>query len=164
MTNFFWKNYKFIFFLGILVFASLWVSRISPAPPQTNLVDLAYSFLRGRLDLVPPIRVWNDYAVFHNKFFIPYGPLPGILFMPFVFVFDLDFPQQIIIPFISLITFIGIYKTARNIGVTSPNALWLATFFIFGTIYLILSLTTITSYNIQVLGLLFLVLAFRIHR
>lgn len=159
MTTFVHKHYKFIFFLGTLIIASLWVSRISPAPPQTNIIDLADAFLHGRLDLIQPVRVWNDYAVFHHKFFIHYGPLPGVLFMPFVILFGLNFSQQVIIPFIFLITFVGIYKICRNIGAISSNALWLATFFVFGTIYLILTLTEITSYNVQIIGLLFLVLA-----
>lgn len=159
MNKFIKNNWLFLLFLMALTFLSSWVSRISPAPPQTNLVDLANAFLYGRSDLIQPVRVWNDYAVFHNKFFIHYGPLPGVLFMPLVFLFGLDFPQQIIIPLLSLITAIGIYKIMRNLDVVSPSALWLVTFFIFGTIYLILSLTTITSYNIQVLGLMFLVLA-----
>lgn len=153
------KQAMFICFLCILVVLSFWVSRISPAPPQTHFVDLAASFLRGHLYVDSFERLFDDVAVYNNHTYIYYGPVPALLFIPFVFVFGRNFPQEILSPIIGLINFILIYRICRKNNIQPHNSLWLSTFFIFATVYLMLSLTAITSYFVQIIGIMFLLLA-----
>lgn len=150
------RFFIFIFFLSIICIR---VSQISPAPGQTNFIDLASAFLHGKLYFLDPVRVWNDYAIYNGHYYSYFGPFPALLYMPLVIIFGVTFPQQAIIPFITLGVFITAYKICRIIGAREKVALWLATFFIFGTIYLMLALTTISCYNTQLFGLFFLLMA-----
>ncbi|MBI4599464.1 hypothetical protein HY732_00910 [Candidatus Uhrbacteria bacterium] len=52
-----------------------------------SFVDLARSFLAGRLDLVSGSTY--DTAPWNGKYYWPFGPLPAVLLMPGVFVFSL---------------------------------------------------------------------------
>lgn len=151
------KNYYI--FLVILIGLSFFASRFSPAPPQTHFVDLAYAFLQGQLHLSSPIRIFDDYALFHERVYVYFGPLPAILLTPLVLLFGQRFPQEALMPVFVVSSLFLLYRLARLSGLKKPNCLWLATFFIFGSVYLPLSITSISSYQTQIIGVTFLLLA-----
>lgn len=154
------KNYLFLLFLAALTVTSFWISQFSPATPSFHFVDLASAFLKGQLHLNEPIRdSVGDTSLFQGKYYVYFSPLPAILLMPFVALFGRNFPQQSLIPFIAIGTFIVIYKICRHLHLKSSDPFWLSIFFIFGTVYLFLTLNPISAYYVQVFGLFFIFLA-----
>lgn len=139
----------------------IWIaSHYSPAPPQTQYVDLANSFLHGRLDFMPPLRVFDDFASMNGKIFNYFGPAPAIFLLPFVLFFGLNFPQISLSFFATAINFFAIYKIIRAYGIQKErDALWLTAFFLFGTVYIFLAVTNVTAFTVQVFGLAFVNLA-----
>lgn len=160
IISFVQANINFILFSLLCWLGALWIaSTISPAPTQTNFVDLAYAFIHGKLYLLDPIRTWNDYALYHGKFYVFFGPIPALLLVPFVLIFGLSTPQQLLMPISSIIIFVAIMRICRNLGTTLSTAWWMAIFFVFSSIYLFLSITTISAYTTQVITVLFIFLA-----
>lgn len=154
------RNFLFLLFITALTMISLSISLfLLPAPPHTNLVEQAYSFINNQTNLILPTKVFSEYAIYHNQYFIYFGPISSFLYIPFVIIFGYNFPQQLPIYILTIFIFIIVYKICRRIIQSEQNSLWLASFFMFGTIYLSLSFTMISSYNVQIIGLFFLLLA-----
>ncbi|MGB9911677.1 MAG: hypothetical protein ACPLKP_03745 [Microgenomates group bacterium] len=122
---------------------------------------LAESFLQGRLDLLtnssnfPP----GDVAFYKNKYFIYFGPLPGIILMPFVLLFGSNFPQNFLTILISFLSFWLIIKIAQKFNFRIEDSLWIALFYIFGTVYSFLTLVNISAFQVQIIGNFFILLA-----
>lgn len=126
---------------------------------QTHFTDLSYAFLHGKTNM-DPMRVIDDYAVYKGKYYNYFGPLPGILLIPFVAIFGLDTPQTILVIFSVIISTIVLYRICTLLGIKKKSdALWLTAFFIFGSIYIFLSITNITAFSVQIVGTTFVILA-----
>jgi hypothetical protein len=151
-------GYFLVWFI-ILFLLSYFLSFLSPAPEQTHFIDLATSFLKGHLYVVNPSRLFDDIAIYNNHTYVFYNPLPAILLLPFVFIFGATVHQALLTPVLTIINFFLIYRIARKVGVESSASLWLALSSIFGSIYLLLSIATISAYLVQVVGFTCLLLA-----
>lgn len=157
--QFFKDHTYFLVWFIILFLLSYFLSFLSPAPEQTHFVDLATSFLKGHLYVMDPSRLFDDTAVFNGHTYIYYNPLPAILLMPFVFLFKNSFHQAYLMPLFTVINFLLIYRIGIKSGMESKSSFWVALGMIFGSIYLLLSWATITSYYVQVIGFTFLLAA-----
>jgi hypothetical protein len=151
--SFLLRNHLFLIWFGILFLTCFLVSSISPAPVQTHFVDLAASFLKGHTYVVDTSRLFDDIATYNKHTYVFYNPFPAILLMPFVLLFGSSFHQEYLTPFLTIINLILLYRIARKVGVrTEEESLWIALGMIFGSVYLLLSLTTISAYFVQVVG------------
>src|SRR5687767_11866585 len=61
-----------------------------------HLAQLAKQFIQGNLWLTPFDQPKNDYVDYFGYLYLYFGPLPSILLMPFVFLFDSRFPQVLL--------------------------------------------------------------------
>lgn len=83
---------------GLLAFLAAFVVYRLTAPSgaqvQNTYVWLADAFLHGRLDM-PGAPTWLDWVEVNGRKFSHQGPLPGVLLMPFVAVWGLDFDLKV---------------------------------------------------------------------
>jgi len=102
---------------------------------QQQFVYLAKAFLEGSTSLttLPPTN--HDLSFFEGKYFWPLGPFPAIILVPFVSIFKLNFTQGFIQLPLTIFNFWLIIKIAKTQNLESKKALFLAIFFIFGSIY-----------------------------
>jgi len=128
---------------------------------QTTFIDLAKSFLKGKLYLLEPVRYssWQDTALFNGKYYVYFGPILGIFFIPLVAFGFFNFSQQFLALILGVINFLVLFRIARLVELKKKDAFWLAFAFIFGSIYLFLSLVNISSYLTQITAFTFINLA-----
>lgn len=128
---------------------------------HTQITDLAFSLLHGKFHLPEPIRYtsWQDSAFFNGKYYVYLGPLPALFLIPAVAVWGQNFPQQALIIFAGLVNFWLMFKLAQKFGLKKNDSLWLTTAFIFGSVYLFLSIVNISCYLVQIVGFTFLLAA-----
>jgi hypothetical protein len=151
------KNLKPLIVLLCAMVGSYWVWRKLTFIHHTQFVELAYSFLRGRLFLTEPVPFssWQDSAPFGGKSYVYFGPAPALLLLPAVALFGLRVPQQLLSLLATAASFLLLRKLAKTLGLKSDDALWLAIAFLFGSIYLSLALLSISAYVAQVVGFAF---------
>jgi len=151
--------FLFIVFLFCTI-ASLRILQNTYWLQQNHYILIANSFLQGRLDL--PIHsqiMTGDIAVFKNKYYVYFGPVPAILLLPVVAIFTNPPSQHILGLIFVFFDFFFLYKIAKKMGLKKQDSCWLSLFFIFGTIFSSLGLTNITSYQVQIIATSFLIFA-----
>ncbi len=125
---------------------------------NTHFVLQADAFLHGHLNIYPPSWL-NDVAVFHNTYFVPFGPFPAVLLMPFVFLIGTGISQQIIGICIVPLLFIALFDLAKKLGMKRADSLWMGIFFIFSSIFISLIVINISAFLVQVVTVFLLVLS-----
>lgn len=141
------------------VFAGYIIHRASWFNQDKHFALLAHSFLRNDLFLNPINLPSGDYVDFFAKQYLFFGPLPSILLMPFVAIWGKFFPQ-IFLSFVSLaVVYLSVFKLCTKFKFSKPDSMWLANFFVFGTVYYFVSLINISAYVVQAVGTAFLFLS-----
>lgn len=124
LIQYYYLIYPFFLFLPNLIINS-----------EQQFVYLAYSLINGSLSLVElPPRI-DDLSYFNGQYFWPLGIFPAIILMPFVAIFKTAFLQGFIQFPLHILNFWLVYKIAKLQKVSPNIAIWLAFFFIFGSIY-----------------------------
>lgn len=154
--------FKFLLPVGLLVFAliSTYINhRASYFVHDNHFILLAESFIKNDLFLNPVNLPKGDFADYLGHQYIFYGPTPAIILIPFVIIFDIDFPQYIISIFSLMAVYITIHRLTRKLGFTLENSFWLANFFVFGTVFFFVAVVNISAYLIQAFVTVFAVLS-----
>jgi len=156
------KNKRFGLFLVVLIF-SLYSTYLYLTVGQRGyddvLVVLSQQFLKFHVALPIynlPIRDISDY---YNNFYVYFGPLSSVLLMPFVFVFGKSFPQVSLGVFTLVSSFIAAYFISRKFLFNKIDSLWLSLFFVFSTVLFSSSVINITAYQVEALGVPFILFA-----
>lgn len=158
----FFETYSVIF--SVIIVAAFWtffaIKSASILAPNNHFSLQAQAFLHGSLAVTNPPASLNDLAFFHNKYYVPFGPLPAILLTPFVALFGLTVSQQWLGYFCAFFSFVLIFRIAGKMGIANKiTRLWLATAFIFGTVYISLIVLPISAYLVQVIAVFFILLS-----
>lgn len=126
--------------------------------PHTLLKELSQSFINGRLFLNHPSLGVGDIALFDNKFYLFYGPLPSILLIPLIRIIPSINQHLILIPFFigSFYCFIKVFFYITN---SWKKSIYLVLGFYFGTFVWFLSAINITAYVVQLLGTFLLIIS-----
>lgn len=146
---------------AMMVFAMLLVSFNFGEVSDQQFTYLARSFLQGKLYFTELPNL-HDVAPFNGKYYWPSGPLPAILLIPLVKlfdIFDLFFYQGYLEFFITLSIFYLLFRIARTLRYTSTDSLYLAFAFSAGSVYLYIALLTNSYFYAQALTVLLLLLA-----
>lgn len=126
---------------------------------DTVLTILSEQFLKWKITLptnnLPP----RDIANYHNNFYVYFGPLGSIMLMPFVLIFGGAFPQVFLGIFSAVVSFIAVYFIAKHFKFSNLDSLWLSLFFVFSTVLFSSSVINITAYQVEALGVPFILLA-----
>lgn len=125
---------------------------------EQHFVLLAKSFRDGSLTIEPTNNNVSDLSLYRGKFYWPLGPLPAVMLVPFVTVFDHFLQGYISFP-LSILNFYLLYKIARKFDLNHQKSLLLTTFFIFGSVYTPLAALPASWYFAQVVACSFLIFA-----
>lgn len=121
---------------------------------------LANSFLHGQLGIEK--NNFMDCTVVNNQCFWPLGPMPAVILMPFVYLFNflgLFFYQGYLNFFLVLAIFYCCFLLAKKHGFNENNSLWLALGFCFSSVFLGVAFDSRSWYFSHVVCVLFLFLA-----
>ncbi len=143
----------FIFTLGIYFVTS------AGKTPYNYFVYLAQSLSQGRLDLINPPPWLNELAPVDNKLYVVYPPMPAVLLLPFVILFDQAFEQQ----WLAHILGAGAVTLAYMLGLSLKRgelaSIWLGLLTGLGTIIWYLASTGSAWYLGQVTAFFFIMAA-----
>jgi hypothetical protein len=143
------------FILLVLLLGTIFVfnsgMNIATGRSSVPFAWLADSFLHGHfyfLDYVNDICAneatasgCHDFADYGGKYFLPLGPMPAVVVLPFVAVFGRAFPEYILSIFINLLNLWLILGIAKRMGVKKiTDRMWLAIFYLVGSVYLGMSI------------------------
>lgn len=145
-----------IFILG--GFAIVGYFNLHPGSLWNPFKLLTQSFLRGQLDLYNNPSIL-DTASYNGKMYWPFGPFPSIVLMPFVFFFGNPFNSGYLHLFFNILNFILAYKIAKKFTLPTSSAIWLATAFIFSSVYMGIIFESIAWYFSQAIAVSFLLLS-----
>lgn len=143
----------FAVFCGFIIYRAAWFGI------DKHFSLLAQSFLNNDLYLSPNNLPDGDYVDFKGKQYLFFGPMTSILLMPFVFIWGKNFPQMTLSIASLVITFIAIFLLTRKLKFSKADSLWLANFFVFGTVLYFVGLVNTSAYIVQAVGTTFVVLS-----
>lgn len=157
------SKHKRIVLLIFLLILSLYSSYLFLSAGQrgfdTVLVNLAEQFLKWHIALPYnkiPIR---DIADYYNNYYVYFGPLSSLMLMPFVLIFGSSTPQVLLGIFSMTVSFIAVYGISRIFKFNILDSLWLSLFFVFSTVLFSSSVVNITAYQVEALGVPFMLMA-----
>lgn len=103
---------------------------------------MADSFLQGRLHFVEKPGNWYDTTMHNGKVYLPHGPGPVIMLLPFFAIFKtigIFFYQGYLQIFLTTTVFFLSYKLAVLNKYKREDALWLAFAFVFSSTYMFIA-------------------------
>ena len=93
------------------------------------------------------------------KKYWPLGPFPAVFILPFVFIFGTAMLQGFISFALTVLNFYLLFQLAKKFRFSQSDAIWLAAFFIFGSVYLAVAVYSVSWYFAQVVAVTALLLA-----
>lgn len=143
----------FIFSLAVYFFTS------KGNTPFDHYTLLANSFLHGKLYITKNAPWLEKVPINRNDFYVAEPPLPAVLAIPFVGIFGLNFPQQIISEVLGAGCVVLGFFISLEIKNSLKIAIWSALLMGFGNIIWFLSADGSVWYLAQVTAIFFVLLA-----
>ncbi|MFH1837915.1 MAG: hypothetical protein ABH808_00210 [Candidatus Kuenenbacteria bacterium] len=161
---YFQKNMPLLFLI-IIFFSFIFIYNFSAIIPQ-HFSYLADSFLHGKFyfleNVALKIGTDSDMVFYNNHYYWPLGPLPAVILMPFVFIFkflNLFFYQGYLQFFLVLLILLILFKINRKIDFSKSDSLYLASAFLFSSMFLGVALISSSWFFAQVITVFFIFLA-----
>ncbi len=141
----------------ITSFVGILIAVINLRFPGTDFNSrLAESFLAGRLDFINlPGSGVLDMALFHGRYYSPFGVLPALIALPFVWLGG--FHQGALNLLAVIAVYLLAFRIAQDAGYSSRDSLWLALALAAGSEFL--EVTVINAHLPHTLGVLFILVA-----
>ncbi len=121
-----------LIFLLFMTLRPLFVQVISSGD---HYVYLARHFVHGDLAVDDLPSGYADYVVWNGHKYIPFGPLPGVLLIPFLPLLDAGLPLISIAQLFTLLNVWLFYKVLGRAGVVGERRNWALLLFFGGTVY-----------------------------
>jgi hypothetical protein len=132
--------------------------RIQGQSKTPQYVYLAYSFLHGKTNLVELPKSTYDLIYFEDKWYVPGGVTPALLFLPFVSIFGKTFSDILFGVLIGALNVTLMHCLLTRIVQNFSTRLWLTFLFAFGTSHWWLSSVGAVWFNAQLVALFFMIL------
>ena len=120
---------------------------------------LALSFLKGSTSYVTLPPTISDLSYFNNHYYLPFGPFPAIIIMPFVLLFKTNFPLGFLLLALNILNFWLVYRISIILKLETKKALFTSIFFIFGSVYTPVTALLYGAYFAQIVATSLLLLA-----
>ena len=143
----------FAVFAGFITYRAAWFN------VDKHFSLLAHSFISNDLFLSPFNLPDGDYVDFRGKQYLFFGPMPSILLAPFVAIWGKNFPQMTLSITSLIVIYAAIFLLCRKLKFSKIDSLWLANFFVFGTVLYFVGLVNISAYLVQAVATAFVVLS-----
>ena len=141
------------------VFSAFIIYRAASFAKDYHFSSLAQSFVHGDLFLSPVNLPPGDFVDYYGKQYLFFGPMPAILLMPFVLFSGRDFPQITLSIFSMIVIYLAVFKLCRKFEFKSSDSIYLANFFVFGTVLYFVGIVNISAYLVQAVATMFVVLS-----
>ena len=142
-------KFSIILFFCIIGILNLFYYDVLIAPQQEQFIELASSFLQGKLYFSSAT---FDTALHNGHYYWPLGPFPAILLMPFVYLFGNAMRQGYLLFILSLFNLFLLFRIAKYFFNNFTNSLIISFAILFSTVYLGIALTP-SSWSLgQILG------------
>lgn len=138
-----------IFLLVFSVVAGYFIHQESQFTNERHFVQLAEAFIKNDLFLSPFGLPNGDYADYFGKQYLFFGPMPSLLLVPFVLIFGYEFPQMFLSVVSIFVTYVTVYLLCKRFKFNRVDSLWLANFFLFGSVLYFVSVVNISAYVVQ---------------
>jgi len=126
--------------------------------PEYNTYSLqAQAWLDGRVDIDNQKHL--ELAVYKEKFYVSFPPLPSVIMTPFVMIFGVDTPNAWINLLFVILGIFYAYRLARNVSHDHLLSLFFAFFVTIGSNYLFLMQNGWVWFFAQTLGFAFTMMA-----
>jgi hypothetical protein len=124
-----------------------------------HYVYLARQLARGSLNVDNLPAFYRDYVLWGGHKYLPFGPLPAVLLIPFISLLSAGVPL-VLFGYALTAANVGIYyNLLKRIGVANETARWLVLLYFGGTVYLSVTLVGISTFFAQIVVTTFLLLA-----
>ena len=111
-----------------------------------QFIFLARSFSQGRLSVDEMPLTSPDYVIWQGHVYLPPGPLPAVLLIPFLPLIDLGLQPAWISIFFTLVNIWLLYLIFDRMGVYGEKQQWMLLLFFGGTVYFSVASTMISWY------------------
>lgn len=153
------RNIFFLIFIIAFMFYGVSAGlRITGQSKTPQYVYLAYSFLHGKTNLVELPKSTYDLIYFEDKWYVPGGVTPALLFLPFVAIFGRTFSDILFGVLIGALNVAMMYSLLTRIVQNFSTRLWLTFLFAFGTSHWWLASVGAVWFNAQLVALFFMIL------
>ena len=155
-------------FLGAFVFYSLSAGKtLFEQTDDHQYVLLAYSYLHGQLNLIRLPQSLYDLTVFQGKWYIPGGPAPAFLMLPFVALFGISFSDIFFSVLLASTNVLLVYDLLGKLNFNQGNTIskvvrmWLTFFFAAGSPHWYVGALGSVTYSAQITAVTFMLLYVR---
>ena len=124
-----------------------------------HYVFLARRLVTGRLDVDNLPRFYGDYVVSNGHKYLPFGPLPALLLVPFLPLLNVGMPLVLAGYVFSAINVVLFYRVLKVAGISDERRHWATLLYFCGTPYLSVTLVGISTYFAHIVVTTFLILA-----
>lgn len=125
----------------VLVFCAI----LKPFKPD-QFIYLARSFAQGHLYVDDMPLIYPDYVVWQGHVYLPPGPLPAVILIPFLPLLDLGLQPEWISILFTLVNVYLLYLICERIGVIGEKRRWTLLLFFGGTVYFSIAATMVSWY------------------
>ena len=117
-----------------LVVAVVYLLSTPASQPLAYFVPLADAFLHGRIYVTEAPSWLSELVPATVGWYVPYPPMPAVLLLPFVALFGMDVPQQIVSAVVGAASAGLLFLAMARLGLRGRARLGLIAVFAFGTV------------------------------
>ncbi len=157
-----------LFFFIVSMQLAQWLNNWKQPNPDNMFILLAYSFLHGKLYILPTLLAGTHDLVLNNQhWYVPFPPFPVILMLPFVAIWGIqafNFTAfSLVLGALAVVVIYLVIDQLIRLGwikLSRSGAIWLTGLFAFGTVFWWLSIHVTAGFLCQVVTVLGCGLAF----
>jgi hypothetical protein len=154
------RQWNLIFWATVAVLALVLIScAILKHFKPDQFIYLARSFAHGRLSVDEMPLNYPDYVIWRGHVYLPPGPLPAVLLIPFLPLIDLGMQPEWISILFTLINIWLLYKVLGKAGILGDRQRWALLLFFGGTVYFSVAATMTSWYFGHIVATFCLLLA-----
>lgn len=126
-----------------------------------HYVYLAHNFVQGSLAVDDLPRVYPDVVIVGGHRYLPLGPLPAVLLIPFLPLLEIGMRLAFVSHLFTLLNIWLFYGVLGRAGVTGERRRWMLLLFFGGTVYFSMALVDASYFFAHIVTVTFLLLAIR---
>lgn len=144
--------------LLVIIFLLIWPFKHISAGGE-HYVFLARNLVHGSLNVDNLPSAYGDNVNWQGHNYLPFGPVPALLIVPFLPLINLGIPM-VLIGYLFTAVNVGVfYRALKLVGVTDERRWWTTLLYFGGTVYLSITLVGISTFFAHIVATLFLLLA-----
>ncbi len=153
-------QWNIIFWIAVIVLFSTAIhSVITKGFEPEQFIYLAKNFSKGNLSIDDMPLIYPDYVVLNGHTYLPLGPLPAILLIPFSLLLDFGLQAGWISILFTILNIFLLYRLLSFATEDSETLKWMLLLFFGGTVYYSVSIIAISWYFSHVIATTFLLLS-----